>query len=69
MIDAQNNVVFIRNVMRSEFIPLMAGEEDYVEVSEGTQGRAISDGVIELVSINDDDGYIYPKDSYEQITD
>ena len=62
-------VIFTLNVLRSEFIYL--DEEDYIQVKKGTKGILLSSifmGIpITLISIDDDSGYAYPKDSYEII--
>ena len=62
-------VEFIRDVMRSEFIGLSLRENDYVEVSEGTEGVLTEDtfmgGIIPIISIDDDPGFVYPRDSYQ----
>lgn len=66
----ETDVVFTRDVMRSEFIPLAAGEEDYVEVTAGTVGILGEDKIdhwktVITISVGGDSGFIYPADSYK----
>ena len=62
-------VIFMRDVMRSEFFGLALDEEDYIEVETGTEGVIGQDTFfgqpIEIVSIDDDSGFVYPKNSYK----